>query len=332
MIGEDEEGEEPRLFFIAVKNRLIYTIYTRGNTMAKTYIDRMNELGGKSSSAPTSTSASDDYYKLAKEQEFSTLLDKEVSLENAKQNAMKYAQNVTNAQGFGSTGYGASLNSGIYNAYMNKAMQAENDYNQNIKNIDYQQKLANEEKADDRFKSVTTMLTQADGIDSMNKLLSDYGYGSVDANGNFNFNAQKPEGMSDDDWYQTKFYYNMQKNVFNQNAEGEAIRNEANEFSGTFFTDVDSLKNLKVTYDEKNGGQDTAKIGSDFDNETDRYWSAISAGRIEYGSVTKLTRDIGNKGSIYLMYTKNGIRLCTKEDYEKAEKKHEIVGKNGKFE
>lgn len=292
--------------------------------MAKTYIDRMNELGGKSSSAPTSTSASDDYYKLAKEQEFSTLLDKEVSLENAKQNAMKYAQNVTNAQGLGSTGYGASLNSGIYNAYMNKAMQAENDYNQNIKNIDYQQKLASEEKADDRFKSVTTMLTQADGIDSMNKLLSDYGYGSVDANGNFNFNAQKPEGMSDDDWYQTKFYYNMQKKALAQGEEANAIAQEANDFSGTYFTSMEDLGNTEVTYHQPNGDTEVSKINDDFEYEWNMYGREISAGNIEYGSVTKLTRDRQQGGTIYLMYTKNGIRICTEQDYKNAEKKHSI--------
>lgn len=303
-------------------------------------MDIYDEYSGKANAIEnkTTTSASDDYYKMAREQEYNLLLDKEVALENAKANALKYTQNTINAQGLGSTGYGSSMGAGIYNAYMNRAMQAETDYENNLKNLDYQHKLdveakekENEVVADDDFKSNLTMLQNADSVDTMNSLLAELGYVKTDSKGNAlldsdgNVQWTKPEGMSERDWVQTKYYYGLQKNAFALEA------NDDDNFSGTYFTDISNLKNLKVTYDEKDGGQDTAKIGSDFDYETDRYWNAISAGRIEYGSVTKLTRDIGNKGSIYLMYTKKGIRLCTEADYNKAENKHEIIGKNGTF-
>ena len=38
-------------------------------------------------------SNADNYYELARQQEYGTLYDKEVQLENAKQNALKYTQN-----------------------------------------------------------------------------------------------------------------------------------------------------------------------------------------------------------------------------------------------
>ena len=160
-------------------------------------------------------STTEDYYKLARNQEYTALLDREVQLENAKANAMKYTQNQINAQGFGGTGYGSSMQGGIYNAYLNRLGEAQNQTASNVQNLnmqEHQEQLAND---NDRFQSITTMLTQADSVDSMNSLLTDYGYGSVDANGEFQW-GQKPAGMSDDDWYQMRYYYGLQKNALDQ--------------------------------------------------------------------------------------------------------------------
>lgn len=161
----------------------------------------------------------EDYYKLARDQEYTALLNKEVQLENAKSNAMKYTQNQINAQGFGGTGYGSSLQSGIYNTYMNRAGEAQNQYAGNVNNVNLQEAQYNQEKAEaqanDRFQSIATMLSQADSVNTMNGLLTDYGYGSVDANGEFQW-GKKPEGMSEDDWYQMRYYYGLQKNAIEQ--------------------------------------------------------------------------------------------------------------------
>ena len=201
----------------------------------------------------------EDYYKLARDQEYNLLLNKEVALENAKSNAMKYTQNQINAQGFGGTGYGSSMQGGIYNNYLNKANEAYANYGENIKNINMQENEANLQKANDRFQSITTMLQGADSVDSMNKLLSDYGYGSIGEDGTFTWNEQKPEGMSDDDWYQMRYYYGMQKNAFDaENGVG------SDGYNGAYGRDETSFRNISIPIE---GGRHST-LGESFDKET----------------------------------------------------------------
>ena len=249
----------------------------------------------------------EEYYKLARDQEYSLLLNKEVALENAKSNALKYTQNQINAQGFGGTGYGSSMQSGIYNNYMNKANEAYSDFGKNIQNINMQQQEANIANANDRFQSVTTMLQGADGVESMNKLLTDYGYGSMDENGNFTWNKTKPEGMSDDDWYQMQYYYGMQKNAFDQenaNANGNHAVFDFN--AGSFmYTDADG-KNYR-----------SVEAGKDFEQELNATRMGIATGSIPNGSYIHLQTKQGKH--LYLKYEGGQVYYTTKSDYDGAE-------------
>ena len=70
-----------------------------------------------------------DYYNLAKEQRYTDLLNKEIEMENSKQNALKYTQNQLANQGFASQGYGSSVQAGVYNNYANNIAKAQSDYN-----------------------------------------------------------------------------------------------------------------------------------------------------------------------------------------------------------
>ena len=133
------------------------------------YLKRYNETNNDLVK-PTNLGSGDDYYKLARDQEYGLMFDKAAALENAKANAIKYTQNQINAQGFGGTGYGSSLQSGIYNTYLNKANEAKNDYAENIRNINLQEQQAMQDQANDRFQSVTTMLQGADTTENMNQL------------------------------------------------------------------------------------------------------------------------------------------------------------------
>lgn len=247
----------------------------------------------------------EDYYKLARDQEYNLLLNKEVALENAKSNAMKYTQNQINAQGFGGTGYGSSMQSGIYNNYMNKANEAYADYGEGIKNINMQENEAKLAEANDRFQSVTTMLQGADSVESMNKLLTDYGYGSMDKNGNFSWNEAKPEGMSDDDWYQMKYYYGMQKNAFDQeaNSSNQAVLNFG--ASQYMYTDGDG-KNYR-----------TVNKGDDFEQELYATQMGISTGSIPDGSYIHLQTKEGKH--MFLKYENGRVVYVNKSDYDSAD-------------
>jgi len=260
----------------------------------------------------SSTSAS-DYYSLAKQQEYSKLLDSEVQLENAKQNAMKYTQNQINAQGLGGSGVGSSMQSGMYNKYLNSLGSARQDYNTNIQTLDYQQAQEQQANADDRFQSITTMIGTADDLDSLNSMLSDYGVGSYDSSGNFTLSKTKPEGMSDDDWYQMKYYYNLQKKAI-----------ESNNDDTNYFTSLDSLRNYA---NASRGETDSSgNLVSSFETETNTLWQYANAGSIARDSVIALTNGSGK--TIYVKYTKNGFVAANESDYNKANHQYTITRNN----
>lgn len=259
------------------------------------YRKKANQMGQE---AQTGGDASTDTYQLARNQEYTALLDKEVQLENAKQNASKYARNQMASQGFDSTGYGSTQQSAIYGQYMNALGSAQNATQSNVSNINLQEAEANEEKADDRFKSITTMLSSATSKDQMDSLLKDYGY--MDDSGNWL--ADKPEGVSDDDWYQMRYYYNLQKDTLGED-----------DFNGTYYNGVDGLS--EGTYLDSNGG--TKSIGQNFGNEISLLGAKVSAGEVPYGTIIAMGN--GHGESIYLMYTKKGFRLSTKQAFSEQD-------------
>lgn len=263
----------------------------------------------------SSNKQSVDYYKMAKDQEYSTLLDKEIQLENAKAAALRHTNNQMAAQGLSSQGYGNSFNTGVYGKYMQAVDNAQSTYNTNIKNIDKQQYDDEQNKANDRFQSITTMLTQATDMNQMNSLLEDYGYGSyvTDNNGNntFQFN-NKPEGMSDDDWYQLKYYYNLQKKTIEESATPQYAANYGN---------LDSWK--AASYITSSGK--TKNIGDNFKYESQNLWAKINAGEYDYGTTIKLQNSSGD--IIYVQWTQNGLRMVNKEAYDNSSNKDSLVWK-----
>lgn len=274
------------------------------NEYLKRYNETKNDLV-----KPTNLGSGDDYYKLARDQEYGLMFDKEVALENAKANAMKYTQNQINAQGFGGTGYGSSLQSGIYNTYLNKANEAKNDYAENIRNINLQEQQAMQDQANDRFQSVTTMLQGADTTENMNQLLTDYGYGSVDKDGNFVWNAEKPEGMSDDDWYQMQYYYRMKANDFAQQSEGQGAL-------GSYEALSNYLATLSGTTDTS--GAPTQTFGA----EAQTLWAYGSSGQITNGGVVAVTNGQGQ--TVYLKWTQYGFVKSDQNEYNGADHQYTL--------
>lgn len=266
------------------------------------YLKRYNETQNDSVK-PSNSGGGDDYYKLARDQEYGLLFDREVALENAKANAMKYTQNQINAQGFGGTGYGSSMQSGIYNTYLNKANEAKNAYAENIRAINLQEQQDLKDQANDRFQSVTTMLQGADSTENMNQLLTDYGYGSVDENGNFVWNAEKPEGMSDDDWYQLQYYYRMRLNDFTQQAESQGAL-------GSYEALASYMATLSGTTDSE--GNPTQQFGA----EAQTLWSYGSSGQIADGGVVAVTNGQGQ--TVYLKWTQYGFVKSNQNEYANA--------------
>lgn len=269
------------------------------------YLKRYNETENNLVRPNSNIGQGDDYYKLARDQEYGLLFDKEVALENAKSNAMKYTQNQINAQGFGGTGYGSSIQSGIYNTYLSKANEARDDYANNVRSIDIAEQQAMTDQANDRFESITTMLQGADSTQSMNELLSNYGYGEVDSNGNFHWGS-KPEGMSDDDWYQMQYYYRLKSN-------------EIKEEEGVTYSTLNDLRNSK--YVKPDGT--TSTLNNDYYYETDYLWTSALGGSYNPGDVFSITNSKNN--TIYLEWTGNGFRQVSENYYYSNEENGWVV-------
>lgn len=247
-----------------------------------------------------------DYYELAKKQEYTTLLDKEIQLENAKSNALKYANNQMANSGFATQGYGNSANLGIYNNYLNAFNQANAEYNSNVNNLNYQKYQEDLVSKNDRFESVTQMMIQASNEDQLNNLMRDYGYGDYDSNGNFVL-GNKPEDMSDDDWNQLKYYYNLTRDNVSDD-----------EYSKTY-GDISSWSQAEYV----NSSGSTKTIYDNFQYESSALWANIDAGKYKYGTTIKLQNGSGEV--IYVQWTRNGLRFSNEETYKNSKNKDALI-------
>lgn len=260
------------------------------------YRNKVNEQTNSSQTGQSSSNGTDTY-QLARDQEYSALLDKEVQLENAKQNAMKYTNAQIASNGFSGTGYGSTQQSAIYGQYMNALGNAQNTAQSNISNINLQEAQANEEAANDRFQSLTTMISTATSKEQMDSLLEDYGYMK-----DGEWLAEKPDSISDDDWYQMKYYYNLQKDQIGDD-----------DFNGTYYSNVDNLKS-SGTY--LNNGK-VESINGHFDNEMTLLSNKLSSGSVPYGTAIAMLNS--HNKTIFVMYTKNGLRMMDYDDFSKLD-------------
>lgn len=260
-------------------------------------------LGGDTGSSG-STSSSTDVYQLARDQEYSTLLDKEIQLENAKENASKYANAQLGNSGMLGTGYGSTQKSAIYGQYMNALGNAQNTAQSNISNINLEESQANQEAANDRFESITTMMSSATSKDQMDSLLKDYGY--MDEKGEW---KTKPEGVSDDDWYQMKYYYNLQK---------DSLGTADDNFNGSYYTSADALKQGTFDYDGI-----VYSFGDKYDGEINFLQSKAQSGNVSYGTVIKMKNASGQ--TIYVKYTKSGFRQASENEFQNSDSKKTLA-------
>lgn len=244
--------------------------------------------------------SSGDYYQMARDQEYSALLDREIELETAKQNALKYTNNQMAAQGYATQGYGSSNMTGIYNQYMNAMSGAKRDYQTNLNNINYQEYQDRLAENNNRFGMIVSMISDGYGnIDLINQMLSDYQLGNIDENGNFVF-GEKPENMSDDDWNRIKYAYNIQ------------LRGEQSTQSA-YYKDEDSFRST-ATFDTGNGK--SSLISEKFKHETNKLMENINNGVYKEGTVIMMQNGSGQK--VYVKVENGGFRIVTESEYNNA--------------
>lgn len=241
------------------------------------------------------------YYDMIKEQKFDKLLDKEVQLENAKSQALKNTKNVINANGFGSQGYGSSAQSAIYGRYMNAFNENQRDYENDLDEIEMSRKQALKDSSEEAYQQVVALMSSGGGnMERVNNYLSSVGLGSINNKGDFVF-GEKPQEMSQSDWTQLQYLYNLQND--------SAKEMNGSDSNVAIYNSLDSLK--AATYVNNEGK--VSYFGNDFQLETARIWHEASVGNFQYGDSIKMTNNHGN--IVYMQWTKDGFVQIKENDY-----------------
>lgn len=253
-----------------------------------------------------------EYYDLAQQQQYSELFNREIELENSKQNALKYTQNVMMNQGLGGSGYGSSANTGIYNQYMNTVNQARSDYNLGVQGLEMQRRNElNTIMQNDRNAQQTAMnnlIQSATSKEDLNNIFRDYGFGDVDKDGNFVF-GEKPQGMSEAEWTTLQYQYkNIANNLDQYNQTGTSYTFETLE-TATF----------------KNADGELKNVGKRFKDSTlEKLYYEASMGTYKNGDVIKVTGK-KDKDVMYLEYKNGQFVMVTADKYDNAKSKHEVA-------
>ena len=208
-----------------------------------------------------------DYYQQLKDENYKTLWQSEIQLDNARQRAMKNTQTQLAGQGMASSGMGSTVRNGLENQYLTGMQNAQQNFQNQNAQINQQEKEAIAQDANDRFNSLTTLMSGAQTNDELNAVLGQYGYGTVGADGKFAWNQDKLNQMQGDDALQLQSLYGMYDSQLRNNATAQQEANFNNIYQSLSNSDFTSLKQLEewkdafVDYDNLT---DTQKKQFDF--------------------------------------------------------------------
>lgn len=230
-----------------------------------TYINAMKKREKANGSLGDQTtdfnSDSTDEYALLREQNYKALLDSQIQGSVARQNAMKQTQQITNANGFGNTGYASMAQSGINNTYLSALQSAQNNYAAQDQSISAQEQTAAKTTNDTNFNNFLTVLNSdaANSSDGMNQTLSSYGLLN---NGNLIDEASfEKMGYSANDYNQLKAIYALKSSAYKAN---DAISNTT--INGTGFNDYQTAKTNIVLNNGSKGSDVSDELNYLFNN------------------------------------------------------------------
>lgn len=193
------------------------------------------QLGGEQQ--PQQTGGNDfDYYQALKDENYKSLLNNQVQLANARQQALKNTNVGLNAAGFGSAGYGALQRNGIESAYMQGLTQNQNDFATRNLDINKQQFDAEQNAMNENFKSFNSIIGAGmdNGYISSTDQLNDYfgRYGFLDNEGNFD-RTKVAEQYGEESAKQMELMYEMWKSQLGQESNTAIVNGQEQEVDST---------------------------------------------------------------------------------------------------
>lgn len=246
-------------------------------------------------------------YQLAKDRNYIQLRDKQIQLQNAKQNALRSSNLLQSNMGFNTQGYGSSLHTGIYNNYLNAFNQANIDAENRNAELEQQQRQELTNARTNQVNTVLDNMENARSADSYNEYLKNLGYGQYDENGDFALSENAPSNMSKQQWEDFKLAYD---NMFGESQEDKLAYDSA------------SLPN--ASYIKANGT--TGTLGADFKYETENLLTRAGQGEYKVGDTFKLKNTKGD--SIYLKFGKNGFSMINEEEFKESGNKAHYINWN----
>lgn len=224
---------------------------------------------------------------------YKDMLSSKIQASNAKDQALKYAQNSLANAGFAGQGMAESTRAGIMNNYNRAIMGADEQHQQNLMDIAAQKTEEQAAAGEDKWQSVMTMMQQATSQEDLDYLKSEF-YPS----------------MTDDQKKMFDYYYSSFSNSFVE--PGNVVGSEYN------YND-----NKAYAYD-KDGGSVSTK--GKFNKENETMNSAIATGKIEKDTYIQL-HNLSNQ-DLYLYYGRDGkLYYVSKDTYNNAQNKVHIYGK-----
>lgn len=165
-----------------------------------------------------------DYYKQLKDENYKTLLSSEIQLDNARQRALKQTNVGLASQGMASSGYGSTANTGIESQYISGLQNAQQNYQEQNLQIDQQAHQAQVADANDKFNSLTTLMSNATSNDDLNNIMKSYGYMNPDGT----WNQAALESLDQDSRLQLQSIYGLYNSQNTTNTFNNAITGLSN--------------------------------------------------------------------------------------------------------
>ena len=293
--------------------------------------DYLNGMGNSTSGAnpvgngatvpseqPKEESGDFDYYQALKDENYKSLLNNQVQLANARQQALKNTNVGLNAMGFGSAGYGALQRNGIESAYMQGLEQNQNDFVTRNLDINKQQYEAEQNAMNENFQSFNNIIGAGmeNGYITSADQLDDYfnRYGFLDSEGNFD-RAKVAEQYGEESAKQMELVYEMWKSQLGQESNTAIVNGQEQEVDSTNSFALGGNWDKQAYQNIKDQNGKTGKLNDEF-SWLGSHQNILSDAK--NGTVLKIS-DNDNDGSyVYFVYN-NGRWVQTNYDaYSKS--------------
>lgn len=261
--------------------------------------------------------------ELLKEQNYKALLDMDISLNNAKEQAFKYTQNAMYASGLGTQGASETNMARQSNAYLNALQGNKSAYSEaesaremgfnelqsnleNQKNENYLNILGKEEEKKYQEEMVAfddlllTIGGQGGDSDKINDIFTQLGYKDTQGNWTGKFNDLSQANRQ------------RLENAMIGDMEGE---------TGDVYLNLNN-PDQTIEYIDENGKFTTGKLQEKFQREFDKIKNGLG-GLYNVGDAIEMT-NMWN-GKIYVEITRNGIKVIDEAKYKKAKRQKKVT-------